>query len=378
MDKRITTYLQYGVPIDKAKSAIANSLSASTFKKLSKEQLISKYNFNNEDIDFIKHCLNRNPIDENIINTLLERNNYMCCICKGEKSDAYIIHHIEEYSISQNNSYDNLAVLCPNDHDLAHRKGIHLTNKLTPKQIKAAKDKWEKLVQSENVRKASLTGEVTSIDYVNIPRILEECRGVLGRIPITKYSESLIRKEFIHDDGNLNINKLNELNINLNQPLNFFGPLGATELSLYFFELVKLIMNMVNFEDLDILLNKTELRKGLIGKYCYYVGGLYGKNPKFPIKETTPNTHVYLRRNGFFVEWNVDPHYMTSNSAATRLGERTVYIVYGRIRNVGEKVLKGKKHTHIDIRPFAFGMPISRKDRTPLVHYKFQNDDLLD
>ena len=148
------TYIQYGVPSDWAEEYEHNEISAATFKQTSKKNLFNKYNIPKIQIDFVKSCLTRQPIDEETVHKLLENSNFLCCLCKGEKSHAFIIHHIEEYSISKDNSYNNLAVLCTSDHDLAHRKGIALTEKISEKQIREAKQNWEKKVSKENKYKA--------------------------------------------------------------------------------------------------------------------------------------------------------------------------------------------------------------------------------
>lgn len=148
------TFIQYGVPSDWAKKYEQNEISVATFKNTSKKNLLNKYNIPNVQIDFVKSCLTRQPIDEEIVQKLLENSNFLCCLCKGEKSHSFIIHHIEEYSISRDNSYKNLAVLCTDDHDLAHRKGTALTEKISEKQIREAKKNWEKQVNKENKSKA--------------------------------------------------------------------------------------------------------------------------------------------------------------------------------------------------------------------------------
>ncbi len=149
------TYIQYGVPSNWAHEYELIGISASTFKQTLKKNLFEKYNIPKSQIDFVKNCLVRQPIDESVVYKLLENSRFVCCLCKGEKSDAYILHHIIEYSLSQDNSYPNLAVLCPNDHDLAHRNGGALTNKITEQQIREAKKNWEKQVKKENKTAAS-------------------------------------------------------------------------------------------------------------------------------------------------------------------------------------------------------------------------------
>ncbi|MCK9212235.1 MAG: HEAT repeat domain-containing protein [Ignavibacteriaceae bacterium] len=150
------TYIQYGVPSSWAHEYEQLGISTTTFKQTSKKNLIDKYKICRTQINFVKECLVRKPINEDILQTLLERNNFICCLCKGTKSNSYIIHHIEEYSKSQDNSYDNLAVLCPNDHDEAHKQGKSLTSKVSAKQIRKAKKKWEEQVIKENKEKAIL------------------------------------------------------------------------------------------------------------------------------------------------------------------------------------------------------------------------------
>jgi energy-coupling factor transporter ATP-binding protein EcfA2 len=149
------TYIQYGVPSNWAHDYELIGISASTFKQTSKKNLFEKYNIPKSQIDFVKNCLVRQPINESVVNKLLENSRFVCCLCKGQKSDAYIIHHIIEYSLTKDNKYSNLVVLCPNDHDLAHRNGVALTNKITEQQIRKAKKNWETQVKKENKTTAS-------------------------------------------------------------------------------------------------------------------------------------------------------------------------------------------------------------------------------
>jgi len=148
------TYIKYGVPSNWAREYGLIGISATAFRRTAKKNLIDKYKIPELQVDFVKNCLIREPIDDTIIQRLLENNSFVCCLCKGQKSDAYIIHHIVEYSITKDNKYSNLAVLCLNDHDLAHRKGIALTNKISEQQIREAKVNWEEQVIKENKEKA--------------------------------------------------------------------------------------------------------------------------------------------------------------------------------------------------------------------------------
>ncbi len=149
MGKIADAYLRYGVPLEQAIKYESLKITVTSLRNISTDNAVSLYKLPIEEVKWIKKCITRQPIDENIVHALLENNNFVCCCCKGIKSESYIIHHIEEYEVSQDNSYDNLAVLCLLDHELAHTPS-KLSNRLTPNQIKECKINWEMAVKSHN------------------------------------------------------------------------------------------------------------------------------------------------------------------------------------------------------------------------------------
>lgn len=167
MGMLMETYLRYGVSSDKAIKYEELGISATMFRQVPIEQLVKQYNLEKEEVSEVKNCIKRKPIDKEILQSLLENSNFVCCCCKGIKSDSYIIHHIDEYSNSQDNSYENLAVLCLNDHDLAHRSP-KLTNKLTADQIRSSKESWEAQVKIHNIAIAR-NGQREKF-FIQIPR----------------------------------------------------------------------------------------------------------------------------------------------------------------------------------------------------------------
>ncbi|GEM_PF-2480316 len=148
------TYIQYGVPSNWAEDYENKKISSATFKATTQKNLVEKYGIPLDQAAFVEKCLVRQPIDKDVVQKLLENNRFVCCLCKGQKGNAFIIHHIIEYSQTKDNSYKNLAVLCPNDHNEAHKVGFSLTNKITAEQIYASKINWEKLVKEENKKTA--------------------------------------------------------------------------------------------------------------------------------------------------------------------------------------------------------------------------------
>ncbi len=363
------TYIQYGVPSNWARDFESKGLPVSTFKSTSKKNLVQKYGIEESQAKFVKDCLKRDPIDENTLQSLLESSRFVCSLCKGQKSDAYIIHHIESYSKTQDNSYNNLVVLCPNDHDLVHRKGQNLTNKITKEQLIKTKRNWEQEVETNNVLLASQNGEIDEIDFINIPRVLELYYSVFKKSPITEYSADLNSHLYLNNDRSINEKFLDKTHNSSFNPFMSFGPQGSWALGLHFEAVFKSVLTKIKFIDLDSLLNKKSLSEGLVGEFCFYVGGLYGNSPKKPIDENTECCHLYFHRKSFFVEWVVDPKYLKSSSSIERLSNRTEYLIYGRIRSIDTKEWKGKDYIYYNIRPYLFGLPIKSKSRKPAIHY---------
>lgn len=374
----VETYIQYGVD-----SILANKLGAigipkTTFERTSKKNLREKYDLTDSEIDIIKHAITRQPIDNDVVMQLLYNSNYTCCIYKGVKSSAYIIHHINEYSLSQDNDYQNLAVLCPDDHDLAHKKGKSLTLKLTGEQIIDAKYKWEEKVVELNIQKASRTGNIFEVDFLNIPRIIELYIEIFKTNPTSVYTNELISKKLIDGNGFINNDGIKEVNGNPTTPFLFFAPYGAAILRFHYYEIFKKILSHIEFKDLDVLLSKESIKNGISGEYCYYVGGLYSS--KMPDEITTRSEYMrfHLSKRKRIIQWLVDPKYFCSTSAKARTFERTTYMIYGKIREVEIVEIDGERIVRIDIRPYCFGAPELRKNRAPLIAFRNQLDDILD
>jgi hypothetical protein len=369
-------YVQYGVPSSWAAEYEQKKIPITTYKNTSNQNLREKYQISESQIEFVKHCLQRTPITPNTLQALLHNSLYLCCVCHGTKSDAYIIHHVDPYSNSQSNEYHNLAVLCPNDHDLAHREGLGITSKLTKENILHEKRLWEREVEDRNVRIASQNMDIHEVDYMNAPRILSLFVDVFHQIPSSKFAGHLIRIGALNDNGSINEAFTAENNVkNNSSPFNYFGPSGSWVLGEHHKDVFKQILNKITFVDLDSLLNKKKITSNeVIGEFCYYVGGLYGTAPENPITDKSPLTHLYFHRKTYFIEWLVDPKYIVSVTAESRISSRPQYLIYGRILSVGKINWKGKEYVHIDIRPYLFGIPNATKSRKPGIHYRGKYD----
>lgn len=269
------TLIKYDINSELANKLAALRLTVTDIKTLSTQKLVSMSGLDITEVEYIKKLLKRQPIPDDTVISLLQNNLYVCCVCHGLKSDAFVIHHINPYSTSRDNSYENLAVLCPSDHDLAHREGIGITSKLTPKQILQAKENWEMTVKKQNAIQSCIGGIYSHIEYCNIERIIELSVQIYGYIPKVELTDQLIADGVLLPSGLVNDKDLNKLYPSrIVSPLNFFAGGGAGLLRQYFFQLFQFIIKEKGIVDLDSLLNKTAILKGgLEGKMCIYIGG---------------------------------------------------------------------------------------------------------
>lgn len=362
--------LNYGIDENLSSKVLDLGLNITSIRATSKKNLAEKYGLTEREISILKQRIHRRPIDDEVLEKLLINNAFTCCVCQGVKSDAYIIHHIEHYNLSQDNSYGNLAVLCPNDHELAHREGEALAKKISAKQIRVAKRSWEKKIISRQILEKTLEKDIRELDYVNIPRIMELCYYLFPQIPVTRFTTQLLQIGLIQKNGMINPEYYEKKNLNINTPLRFFAMFGSTALMLHYFHILVECFNKLEVHDLDNLLNKKEIKAGIIGRFCYYAGGVYGKMPRGEITKNSEPTTIHFRRKPFFIEWAVDPMYITSSTATGRIARRPVYLIYGKILNVLEIDEENRKGILVQIRPYGFGITPIQKDRKPEIHYK--------
>jgi 5-methylcytosine-specific restriction endonuclease McrA len=358
----LKTYLQYGVPSDIAEGLIQKGIPVTTLRTTSISNLVNKYHMDMDTAKIAKRFVLRQPIDEDIVQMLLENSNYTCCCCKGTKSTSYIIHHIEEHAKTQDNSYANLAVLCPTCHDIAHHSP-GLTNKLTPEQIQKSKWQWHRQVEKANAEAAATNGEIHETDYLNVPRIQELAYSLYKHLPATLYSEMLLREKIINTSGELLPEAI------ANKGISELG-FSSWKVRHHFLEIFQSVMPRIKFENLDDLLNKRSLlRSDFIGTFCFYIGALYGKGAALPEFPNGSVIKLHFHRKGFYCEWRLDPLLVTSTTAFSRFTERSIFLAYGRIKSVGPKVINGKEHIAIDIRPYVIGVPTKQISRTPVIAY---------
>lgn len=87
-----------------------------------KEYLLT---FNNSaSLESVNKCVKVRKYNKNLIDKLKARANYRCQICgEGNKYNVSVVeaHHIEKFSLTQNNKPENIIILCPNHHRYIHK-----------------------------------------------------------------------------------------------------------------------------------------------------------------------------------------------------------------------------------------------------------------
>lgn len=359
--------LHYGVDSALARRAEAAGLAVTKIRAMSREDIITKFGLTAEEAVELKKCVVRQPMAPGVVDQLLERSNHTCCVRKGVKSGAIILHHIAEYEISQDNSYTNLAVLCPSDHDRAHRGGLTLG--LSPDQIRRAKGKWEAQVEVANVQAAARAVAISddAIDYVNVMRIEEMCVRRLGEIPQTTISPSLQRAGILGQDR-----YFNEMHVRkkLSRGAYLFDYHNCSETE-HYRQLLERISEVVMFEDLSEAA-RSGIRRlhALEGKYAYFVGGVHSRQPELPIgRKSTPLIFHYTARR-VRITWDGDPNHLMSMSAISRQGRTNRYIIYGLVRTVHQE--KPGSIIQVTASPLLIAQPTAYVDRTPAISWRRQ------
>lgn len=345
----------YSIPSELAKKCEANGITVTTIKGVPQKDLVSKYGLTKDEARVVKHAISRKPIDHSVIRSLLQKSNYCCCLCKDSKN-GYIIHHIEEYSVSQDNNETNLVVLCPNHHDFAHKTGLSLTETIDKQDIILAKIEWEESVKKANQIKAmhQFQVDVGNVDYCNFKRLEEACIRIFDNIPYTKYSSRLIMSRVLNANNQYDTTRFDE---NKDKKRNYFDKINEGE-GLHFVELIKEIGKKVSFTDLSkesvIAIAKT-LK---VGDYVMMTKKLQGKMFQRTTISEPKMTAIRNKKRLAVIEVSIDSNYVFSTSANERLGRNNLYVVYGIFMGT-EKFTDYKDDdlTKIKIAPLVIAFP---------------------
>lgn len=372
LESNIESLIQYGISSDMAKRGADAGLTVTKIRTLSNGDLKNKFGLSTEEAKELKAAVNRQPINSDTLNSLLERSNYTCNVCHGVKGTSFIVHHITPYAKTQDNDYRNLIVLCPNDHDLAHGSGLSMS--ITEEQLRRAKEKWEEMVVKGNAAKAAQSIEINDggIDYINVHRIEELCLGLFKKIPDTSASSYLESKGIINKQGYFQENFVRK---NLSGRF-LFNYMNSGE-GIHYRELMVKVSSQIKFEDLSEAIDSGKRKvKSLEGKYAFFIGGVYSKAPDTPIEKGSPAVTMHYTKKKVRVEWMLDPNYFQSVSAIARQGTQNRYIIYCLVRTVDTDARDGK--TLVKASPFLIAQPSVHSNRIPGVGWEARHAHFFD
>ncbi|WP_244846810.1 hypothetical protein [Caballeronia sp. SL2Y3] len=254
-----------------------------------------------------------------------------------------------------------------------------MTLRLTDKQLRKAKENWEKQVQIANAQRAAQTIEVDddAIDYVNVKRIEELCVRLFKKIPKTSLTPNLRRAGILGANNSFD-QKYVQTNLSGGRYLFDYITNQETE---HYKQLMQEIAKVTDFIDLDSVAScGFDKLKSTEGKYAFFIGGVTAKRPTFPIAANTPPIIVRYSRKNLKIEWILDPSFLMSMSAIHRIGGKNRYIIYCLIRTV-EKQSNGV--ASVKASPLLIAQPTPYVDKTPTIAYerlyeRYVDDHLID
>lgn len=119
----------------------------------------------------------RPAIPGDTLTRLLFRNRFTCCVCR-DSDRSIIVHHIVPWAESRDHGDANLAVLCLDDHERAHRIST-LAQNLSVEALREFKRRWEETCERED-RRVILNASRLNYDawlYFNHFRLFELARA---------------------------------------------------------------------------------------------------------------------------------------------------------------------------------------------------------
>ena len=139
--------IRRGLPTDLIDKIGSHGHTVTNLKGFSRKVL---HNFYTEaESDQIQTSIQRSPIDDDVLDRLLFLSNEVCCYCAdGNSARPYQIHHIVEHSATQDDSLENLMLVCPTHHTVIPLR------KYSVGEQKAQRARWYALAEIDRAYRA--------------------------------------------------------------------------------------------------------------------------------------------------------------------------------------------------------------------------------
>lgn len=141
---------------------------------------------------------------------------------------------------------------------------------------------------------------------------------------------------------------------NLSSSPMLFSYINAGE-GIHYLELLRKIAKKKNFIDIRSFFKIRSINKKQInGQYVFFTGGFYSRSVGLSLKGNEPLVIFHYKKQNIRIECKIDSQYALSQSALGRLGVKTVYSIYGVVKNT----FKDKDNIWvISISPYIVGFP---------------------
>lgn len=137
----ISNLLAIGLDSDLAQRVVAAGYNLSKLRAAPKRELAGY--FNDVELDRLWEASKRKSLPPKTLARLVEDCDWKCCLCWDiRKESPVIVHHIEEHSKTQDDSYENLVILCLNHHAEVHTEWKISRSPLPAELIKRRKQEW--------------------------------------------------------------------------------------------------------------------------------------------------------------------------------------------------------------------------------------------
>ncbi len=206
IEKNKQFLLKYGISEEDTELLVANGYTKTKIESVKIKEL--EILFPSEKAKEIKIKLTRQPIQEEVFMRLIKETELHCPFCWNILEEKpIIIHHIDPYNETQDNSYNNLIVLCLNHHADVHTKREISKNNYPKKKLLYRKEEWiEELKEYKAGNRPAPGSETTSNSKTAKISILQNWNGSL----ITEYKKLyfLDHSEYIIEEFKKSIDKI--------------------------------------------------------------------------------------------------------------------------------------------------------------------------
>ena len=159
-EKNKETLLKYGFSDETADLLILKGYTKTKLSTASKKELLE--DFPEDIVNEIKEKTVRQPIPEDVFDKLVKETELHCPFCWNYKEELpIIIHHIDPYNETQDNTYHNLIVLCLNHHAEVHTKREISQNNFPKARLLTKKEEWIQALKEYKTGNRPAPGEET-------------------------------------------------------------------------------------------------------------------------------------------------------------------------------------------------------------------------